>query len=156
MRLRPGPVVEAMATVALSFLFIFGWFALMPVTGFPQLATYSVLLFLFPIFTVQLIGGLFVRTKPRNFRFLVLAGLAVLPTLGFLMFFGSINPNIVNNGALSIGAAFQGAAIVVLVSILLALAITEYLVISDEKTKLSGSQYTQNPSVSPRSKRKKK
>lgn len=156
MHLRPGPVVEAMSTVALSFLLIFGWYAILPVKGFPQLATYSVLLFLFPIFTVQLIGGLFIRNKPRNTRLSVLAGLAALATLGFLMFFGSINPNVVNNGAMSLGAAFQGGALVVFGSILIGLVITEYLIVSDEKTKLTGSQYSQNPSVTNRSKRKKK
>jgi hypothetical protein len=145
-----------MATVAISFLFVFAWFAIFPVQGFPQLSTYSVLLFLFPIFTIQLIGGLFARNLNRFRRFIVMIGLAGLATLGFVLFFGTLNPNIVRNGAMSIGLAFQTAALVVFFAVVAAAAITQFVIVSDEKVKLSGSQYSQNPAVPSKSKRKKK
>ncbi|MEY4390942.1 MAG: hypothetical protein RLZZ400_685 [Actinomycetota bacterium] len=83
-------------------------------------------------------------------------GLAGLATLGFVLFFGTLNPNIVSNGAMSIGLAFQTAALVVFFAVVAAAAITQFVIVSDEKVKLSGSQYSQNPAVPSKSKRKKK
>lgn len=73
MNLKPSPLTEASAVLAVAILGILLTFALSTMsieTGFAMLSN-SALIFLLPAFTFWAVIGLFVRRKSRTFRLLV-------------------------------------------------------------------------------------
>ena len=73
MNLKPSPLTEASAVLAVAILGILLTFALSTMsieTGFAMLSN-SALIFLLPAFTFWAVFGLFVRRKSRTFRLLV-------------------------------------------------------------------------------------
>ena len=73
MNLKPSPLTEASAVLAVAILGILLTFALSTMsieTGFAMLSN-SALIFLLPAFTFWAVIGLFVRRKSKTFRLLV-------------------------------------------------------------------------------------
>jgi hypothetical protein len=89
-------------------------------------------------------------------RFWVLAGVNAFFSAGFAWFFWSVaNQAKTNIGANSAAILISGA-LVVGVSNLIGLAITERFLIDEGKTSLTKTQYVSSPTVSSKSKTRKK
>jgi len=146
MRLRPSPLVEAASTFAISFLVVIGWFTFFNPQGTDagSMATYAAMLVMFPIFTVIAIAGFAVRSRTSLQRFLVNTAIALLLSLVAALL------------QLSWGSVWLGTCLLVFIATVVALAVTYRFVIDYNKVKLSNTQYSSNPVVSRKSKRKKK
>ena len=158
MRLRPSPVVEAAATIAIAYLLVLAWCAItLPVGGdlLAKAATPTIL-YLIPIFIAQTLVGLAVRNSAKIQRFWVLAAVNVFFSAGFAWFFWSVsNQAKTNIGAQNASILISGA-IVVGVSNLVGLAVTERFIIDEGKSRLTKTQYVSSPTVATKSKPRKK
>ncbi len=158
MRLRPSPVVESAGTIAIAYLLLLAWcWATLPAgADLLSRATTPTVLYLFPIFTAQTLLGLAVRNQAKLRRFLALAAINVVFSAGFAWFFWSTsNQAQTDTGAMRAGELVTGA-LVVGISNLIGLAIAEGLLVDDGKTRLTSSQYVSSPSVSSKSKTRRK
>lgn len=158
MRLRPSPVVEAAGTIAIAYLLVLVWCAITLPAGGDLLATAATptILYLIPIFIAQTLVGLAVRNAPKLQRFWVLGGVNVFFSAGFAWFFWAVaNQAKTNIGANSAAILISGA-LVVGVSNLIGLAITERFLIDESKTTLTKTQYVSSPTVASKSKTRKK
>ena len=146
MRLRPSPLVEAASTFAVSFLIVLGWYTFFHPQGtdIGSMATYAAMLVMFPIFTVIAIAGFIVRSRNALQRFVVSSVIALLLSLVAALLEANW------------GAVWYGTCLLVFIATVVALAVTYRFVIDDSKVKLSNTQYSSNPVVSSKSKRKKK
>lgn len=150
MRLRPSPAVEAMGTVAVAFLIVLAWHMVFPPLGGDILTTASVIsaLFLFPMFTFQLVIGFFVRAWGKVERFAIAVGIGLV--LGVVFYILGLRQ------APYAAIIYNGALLLSLLANVVGLALTIFLIVDDNKVNLSKSQYVVNPVVPSKSKRKKK
>jgi hypothetical protein len=158
MRLRPSPLVEAASTFALSFLLVLGWYAFSRPAGIDigSIATSVAILVMFPIFTAMTLVGFAIRSRNAVQRFVFGAAIALVWSVASAILFwqsANANPSAEN---LAWGQVWVGCSILVFVSTTLALAITFRFIVDDNKVRLSNTQYSSNPVVSSKSKRKKK
>ena len=158
MRLRPSPLTEAASTFAISFLIVLGWYAFVRPAGsdVASMASTAAILVMFPIFTASTLVGFAIRSNKALKRFLYNSGITLFWTIGASLLFW--NGATAKRTFMTLEAAhiLVGACMLVLVANLMALAVTYRFVIDDNKVKLTKTQYSSNPVVSSKSKRKKK
>ncbi len=158
MRLRPSPQVEAAATIGIAYLIVVAWCAITLPSGgdLMAMAATPTVLYMIPIFIAQTLVGLAVRNSAKLQRYLVLAAVNVFFSAGFAWFFwAAANQAKTNIGASSATILVSGA-ILVGISNLIGLTITEWLLIDESKTRLSKTQYVSSPTVAAKSKTRKK
>ena len=158
MRLRPSPLIESASTFAVSFLLVLGWYAFERPQGsdIGSMAITAAILVMFPIFTAMTVVGFIVRSNNAFRRFVFSASVALVWSAGAaLMFYNGATSK---PAVMSLEAAhvLVGACILVAIASLLALAVTYRFVIDDNKVKLKTTQYSSNPSVAPRTTKRKK
>jgi len=158
MRLRPSPQVESAATIALAYLIVVTWCAITLPPGGNLLATAATptVLYMIPIFIAQTLVGFAVRNSAKLQRFWVLSGVNVFFSAGFAWFFWSVANQAKTNIGAESAAILVSGAIVVGVSNLIGLAITEFFLIDETKSRLTKTQYVSSPTVSSKSKTRKK
>jgi len=158
MRLRPSPLTEAASTFAIAFLLVLGWYAIdrPSQSDVGSMAGTAAILVMFPIFTASTLVGFVIRSNGSFKRFLYNAGITLFWTIGASLLFW--NGATAKRTFMTLDAAHVliGACILVAIANLVALAVTYRFVIDDKKVKLTKTQYTSNPSVQSKSKRKKK
>lgn len=158
MRLRPSPLTEAASTFAIAFLIVLVWYVFKhpASTDAGSMASTAAVLIMFPIFTAMTLIGFAIRARKSLTRFLCNLGLTVFWTVGAsLMFWNGANSR-PTSASLEAAHVLIGACTLVLIANLVALAVTYRFVIDDNKVKLTRTQYSSNPVVSSKSKRKKK
>jgi hypothetical protein len=158
MRLRPSPVVESAGTIAIAYLLVLAWCWATLANGEDLLtkATTPTVLYLFPIFTAQTLVGFAVRNQNKLPRFWALAATNMLLSAGFAGFFWATATQAQSTSGATRSEDLVTSAIVVGLSNLVALAITERFLVGDGTPRLSNTQYVSNPSVSSKSKTRRK